>query len=249
MTDKERGSADLRNVFGSNLRRLARSYPSVSALCRQLGINRTQFNRYLSGESYPRPDVLDQICRFFGVDARILLKPLDKIDLDASTAVFDAFDHIARVGDHVELPNGFYHVEPTSPKPPFTHLIFVRRVGPCVLLRCYAPSASEIPQPKFTHEIRGFATHSGQMVYAILARLGGHDHQILLVSDADSTGTLWSGHVVDLSSLSSPQQNTRPVELRFIGDNWRDALPAVRVARSQLAVGTKQDKKRSAESV
>jgi transcriptional regulator with XRE-family HTH domain len=59
-------------MFGANLRELSRRYASISDLSRRLDINRTQFNRYLSGESFPRPDVLDKICEFFGVDARIL---------------------------------------------------------------------------------------------------------------------------------------------------------------------------------
>ncbi|GAA6182103.1 hypothetical protein NBRC116594_35410 [Shimia sp. NS0008-38b] len=56
---------------------MTKPYRSVSALCRDLGINRTQFNRYLAGESFPRPDILAQICTFFGVDARILLEPIE----------------------------------------------------------------------------------------------------------------------------------------------------------------------------
>lgn len=66
-------------MFGANLRQLADTYTSVSKLCRDLGINRTQFNRYLSGESFPRPDVLHRICNFFGVDARILLEPINSL--------------------------------------------------------------------------------------------------------------------------------------------------------------------------
>jgi transcriptional regulator with XRE-family HTH domain len=66
-------------MFGENLRTLSQRYPSVSELSRQLSINRTQFNRYLSGESFPRPDVLDRICGFFNVDARILLDPVDDL--------------------------------------------------------------------------------------------------------------------------------------------------------------------------
>lgn len=66
-------------MFGANLRHLAQQYPSVSELSRRLGINRTQFNRYMSGESFPRPDVLDRICCFFDVDARILLEPVDTL--------------------------------------------------------------------------------------------------------------------------------------------------------------------------
>jgi len=71
--------SDLRNRLGANLRQLTRDASSISALCRELGINRTQFNRYLSGESFPRPDVLHRICTFFRVDARILLEPVGDI--------------------------------------------------------------------------------------------------------------------------------------------------------------------------
>ena len=71
--------AGIRNIFGANLRQLSSDFPSIAGLCRDLGINRTQFNRYLSGESFPRPDVLHRICAFFGKDARILLEPVDSV--------------------------------------------------------------------------------------------------------------------------------------------------------------------------
>lgn len=66
----------LRAMFGRNLRQLVGAEPSVADLCRRLGINRSQFNRYLQGEAFPRPDLLHRICAHFGVDARILLEPL-----------------------------------------------------------------------------------------------------------------------------------------------------------------------------
>ncbi|NBV62153.1 MAG: XRE family transcriptional regulator, partial [Rhodobacteraceae bacterium] len=69
--------ANIRAIFGQNLQRLCAQGPSVSAICRKIGINRTQFNRYLTGDSFPRPDVLERICLHFNVDARILLRPLD----------------------------------------------------------------------------------------------------------------------------------------------------------------------------
>jgi len=71
--------SELRAMFGANLKHLCRNAKSISALCRDLGINRTQFNRYLSGESFPRPDVLHRICDFFEVDARILLEPVEAL--------------------------------------------------------------------------------------------------------------------------------------------------------------------------
>ena len=71
--------AELRSMFGSNLRNLAKEFASISELSRQLGLNRTQFNRHLSGESFPRPDVLARIYFFFKIDARVLLETVDRI--------------------------------------------------------------------------------------------------------------------------------------------------------------------------
>ena len=78
---------ELRAVFGQNLRILCQKHSSISSICRDLGINRTQFNRYLSGESFPRPDVLHRICTFFKTDARILLEPLQQIEARSEGAL------------------------------------------------------------------------------------------------------------------------------------------------------------------
>ena len=98
-------------MFGSNLRHLAKAYPSISELARQLGINRTQFNRYLAGESFPRPDVLARICDFFGVDARVLLEPVD--DLARPGGVLSGPELASFLGPAEALPeqsfpSGFY---------------------------------------------------------------------------------------------------------------------------------------------
>ena len=77
----------LRAVFGQNLRLLCQGHSTISSICRELEINRTQFNRYLSGESFPRPDVLHKICSFFKTDARILLEPLDQIEAKNTNAL------------------------------------------------------------------------------------------------------------------------------------------------------------------
>ena len=111
--DDETDPAELRSIFGQNLRRLSAGFPSVAGLCRDLGINRTQFNRYLSGESFPRPDVLHRICRFFDVDARILLERVETL----RPASFDLLNHPALEGffgdapvtvPETDFPDGFY---------------------------------------------------------------------------------------------------------------------------------------------
>ena len=118
-------------VFAENLRHLVAGEPSVSAVCRALDINRTQFNRYLSGEAQPRPEVLEKICTHFGRDARILLTPLAELDAWRThrlPAEIDPTPLMAQVQgfDHNRLPDGLYRVlmpSFNSPEMIFTTLI------------------------------------------------------------------------------------------------------------------------------
>lgn len=110
---EEPSPPELRSIFGRNLRMLIDGEGSVSAVCARLGINRTQFNRYLNGESFPRPDVLHRICLYFGVDGRILLEPLSDIRRDERLNNAIHLDEIAfgagaRPFDHYLLPDGLY---------------------------------------------------------------------------------------------------------------------------------------------
>lgn len=103
--------ADLRMILADNLRQLCQSTSSVSELCRTIGVNRTQFNRYLSGTAFPRPDILFRICRHFGVDANILLHRLDPQTEPPKPEVQPAGRLIIdtkRPFDHYLLPDGIY---------------------------------------------------------------------------------------------------------------------------------------------
>jgi len=105
MTDHLRPNpADLRMILSGNLRHLCRNTTSVSALCRKIGVNRTQFNRYLSGTAFPRPDVLFRICTHFGVDANILLRQIDALPVPPDAIATAA----RRPFDHYLLPDGMY---------------------------------------------------------------------------------------------------------------------------------------------
>lgn len=106
--------AELRQIFGKNLKTLSMSAPSIAQLCRDIDINRTQFNRYLNGEAFPRPEVLQRICKHFDVDARILLEPLE--DLREQSQFPRSFSSVANeMGrgemfktDQDRLPTGAY---------------------------------------------------------------------------------------------------------------------------------------------
>ncbi len=113
--DSFRHRADVSGVFARNLQLLVADQPSISAACRALEINRTQFNRYLSGEAHPRPEVLAKICAYFECDARILLTPLAEIDAllrRRLPAEIDPSPLLAQVlgFDHARMPDGLYRV-------------------------------------------------------------------------------------------------------------------------------------------
>lgn len=56
-----------------NLAFLCSYHPSIAAVCRRLEINRQQFNKYLSGQTWPSRRNMRRICDFFGVSEGELL--------------------------------------------------------------------------------------------------------------------------------------------------------------------------------
>lgn len=64
--------------LGDNLKLLCSHYRSIAEVCRKLGINRAQFNRYLGGQSRPTAHNLKRICDFFGVEAYELGLPSEQ---------------------------------------------------------------------------------------------------------------------------------------------------------------------------
>lgn len=61
--------------FAANLRDLCARERSVSHVCREIGINRQQFARYLDGRARPSAHNLWRICRYFGVTEQDLSAP------------------------------------------------------------------------------------------------------------------------------------------------------------------------------
>lgn len=54
--------------FADNLRALCTRHGSIAAVCRALGMNRQQFNKYLAGSTLPNGPTLEKLCAFFAVE-------------------------------------------------------------------------------------------------------------------------------------------------------------------------------------
>ena len=62
----------VRGNLAENLRRLCVERGSINAACRGMGINRQQFDRYLTMQSTPSPTTLKKLCKYFGVEEQEL---------------------------------------------------------------------------------------------------------------------------------------------------------------------------------
>jgi len=56
------------DLFSARLREACARHKSISKVCRDLGINRQQFNKYLSGSSFPSANNLVRICGYLDID-------------------------------------------------------------------------------------------------------------------------------------------------------------------------------------
>ena len=64
--DRRVRSESIYQIFAANLRRQCDRFESIAEFCRLSGINRQQFNRYLSAQNLPNPRSLKKICATLG---------------------------------------------------------------------------------------------------------------------------------------------------------------------------------------
>ncbi len=176
--------AQLRMILGDNLRELCRNVPSVSELCREIGVNRTQFNRYLSGTAFPRPDILFRICRHFRVDANILLLPLDEIRRMSERQEPVAFGfptETQRPFDHYLLPDGMYRYWRRSFRQPdraYQGMALIRTKGTAKLWKGY--DTHDLPIRSGTRRHARSSSYEGHLIqqfdgFALLSRTPYND--------------------------------------------------------------------------
>ncbi|MFD1384901.1 helix-turn-helix transcriptional regulator [Rhodanobacter aciditrophus] len=107
--------------FPENLRLLCSYYKSIADVCRRLAVNRPQFNRYLSGTTFPSNSTLRRICDFFGVEEHEILlphsqfrrllqvRPVTEQEPVAATPEQQYFDKLNSVGQSgIEKYVGYY---------------------------------------------------------------------------------------------------------------------------------------------
>ncbi|SFD99947.1 helix-turn-helix domain-containing protein [Roseivivax sediminis] len=236
MCEREPSPAELRQRLGENLTTLSRSAPSISALCRELGINRTQFNRYRSGESFPRPDVLWRICRHFKVDARILLEPVDAILASAR----GPFCHSELAGflsaperqvSEASLPTGIYRTVRTKAGADHavSGLVRIYRKDGHAFLRGFEPRGTgELPGTM--REFRGVLVAHWAGFVAITSRRNSTALSYTDMRPVPGETGLWSGHVHAAEHGDGDDAHGARAVLQYLGTVSPEVYAAARGA-------------------
>lgn len=135
----------LRNLLAKNLRTLVEREESIASFCRSLGINRQQFNNYLSGKNLPNETVIRQICKHFEIQPFELFVPegySEGVVVDQRYANF--LGRIVKLqSDHEALP---------EPGPYFVY--FEAPFDPTSLVRSFMEVRSRGPMRVFTRLTR-----------------------------------------------------------------------------------------------
>lgn len=239
-SDKTPSPAALRAMFGANLKHLCKNAKSISALCRELGINRTQFNRYLSGESFPRPDVLHRICTFFDVDARILLEPVETLAMERDFLMthpalepFLGAKTTDIPGD--VMPSGLYRFLRRSfieQEKYVEGLVLVWRDKGFTFVRGHeakeAMSKVGLTRPR-DREFRGFFLRQDNGVAALVARRGALTGSFTYLHKLPSIASrTWSGYTIRTTpEMTSGKRITRLV-WEYLGEDTHRVLEVAR---------------------
>ena len=238
--------AEARNVFGNNLRTLTDEFGSVSKLSQKLGINRTQLNRYLSGDSFPRPDVLKKICAFFDVDARILLEPVETVRQPQDALQNPFLKDFLNTGA-TDLPkstftSGFYRFSRRSflkPDQFVSSIVLILRDGRRTFLRGLetrdAMRSQGLPLSSVAREFRGIVLQQDEGIAILVSRRNvltcsfNYLHRV-----ASLENNFWAGYVTRTTLESRDSMRITRLVYEYLGQDVAKALPAARLSGSAI---------------
>lgn len=165
-------------VFSKNLRDLCANYESIAQVCRAIGINRQQFNRYLSGRGMPSAHNLRRIAKFFGVvESELLSAQADAAFSGtrrrngwAETPARQIAEIFADQARHMSRYLGFYHghfMTPTWDDHIMRTLIWLREENGYVVTKTFERAFSEDQSIIQKTRYSGLAAYRGNRIYVI----------------------------------------------------------------------------------
>jgi transcriptional regulator with XRE-family HTH domain len=218
-------------------------------MCREVGLNRQQMNKYLSGRSQPSAFNLRRLAGYFGIQPEDMTSPAERFAeiwrqrVDLPAAALEGLRvpaplrrALMRPESAIERFLGFYHCHIHSGSWPghiIRYVMSLRRSGPWVVTKSLGryPSEPETGMP-YLMKCEGMATLQGSLLTIV--------EQVSLWPGALSTTILRPIHRSDTGLLTgvcvdAPARGRSPVASRIVLRSL-GRQPDLRAAISQCAI-------------
>ena len=165
-------------MFTRNLRYLCGRHASISEVCRNLGMNRQQFNKYLSGAARPSHQNLNRICEFFRItEAQLHLPHTEFVARHGQQSDFFFEQQFEKIfptsGSDIKRYLGYYHSYFYSlgyPGKIICSLVsmheYKKRVFTKDIERLYDKNETA-PEDKFINKYTGIVSYSCNRIFII----------------------------------------------------------------------------------
>jgi transcriptional regulator with XRE-family HTH domain len=224
----------LRLIFATNLRRFSDAKGSVALVCRETGINRQQFNRYLSGQSLPGKRLLNVLTKYFDAsEAQFFENASDKpVALLDSISVFSRnFHNKYKYNNPSMLLDGFYFIyHPTRNDIDYFNrgLVLISKNETNLTFTFYATSRnSDMPSRYVSHyRYDGFVTETDSVasLFGLSKYVPGSSYLMLASRMSASEPRLLTG----LSLSARPKDS---ICTRYIMEYANDPMPLRKMMR------------------
>jgi len=167
-----------RGDLPANLRLLCARHRSISEVCRRLGVNRQQFNKYLSGAARPSAHNLNKLCDFFAVDEATLLLPAERFKVHVEARGAPAARSLAGLlgrafpppGRELRRYLGYYHSHFHSlgwPGMIMRSLVRLHEVEGRVVSKAIERARDPKGGDRFVYKYDGLATLAGDRLFIV----------------------------------------------------------------------------------
>jgi transcriptional regulator with XRE-family HTH domain len=233
----------------ANLRLAASHVPSVSRLCREIGLNRQQMNKYLAGQNRPSPYNLRRIASYLGLASEDLLLPPDRFaalwrdraelapNEGAALRLPDNLRHaFLRPEASIERLLGVYHVYINSGSWPgyvLRYVIMLKREGPWVTTHSLGRYVEPYSNARYIMKCRGIATLQANALSIVESpTIGATGISTSLIEPSYRVDVgLMAGLCIDTPFRVPRRPTAARVVLRFLG-----RAPDLRAAIAQSAI-------------
>lgn len=225
----------IRSNMAKNLRQLTSQIGSANFVCRELDINRQQYEKYLKGRSLPSPPTLKKICSYFAVSEEALFAAdleLEETSDETSTQGGSACEAVLRPLFSEPPPSikpGIYYLWMTVPTRP-DHVVcaplIIERTDDRVTFRRITGSA----EPRERLWFHRVGDHKGVVVERLnwlllvgVNQRGNHEPSMVRLNWVPLSTVVLGGHATILTptGISFAAACMRPAP---VGTTFRQAL-------------------------